>query len=181
MGPSDAELIARVLLKEDHHAFSTLVRRHQSAVRATLRKLTRGDEVLADELAQDTFLNAFRGLSRFRGDAKFTTWLYRIAFNLYQNHCQRTRIHVPLDESDAVLAVGPQREQADLRHDVQVALSNLPESERAAISMCYIAGLTHEEAASALDCPLGTVKTNILRGKEKLQQYLLPWKERKIS
>ena len=68
---ADADLIARVVVNDDRHAFSELVRRHQSAVRASLRKLTRGDEGLADDLAQETFILAYRNLSKFRFDAKF--------------------------------------------------------------------------------------------------------------
>ena len=80
---TDAELVARVVVQDDRHAFSELVRRHQSAVRTTLRRLTAGNHALADDLAQDTFMLAFRHLRSFRHDAKFSTWLYRIATNAY--------------------------------------------------------------------------------------------------
>ena len=79
MSLTDADLVARVLLDDDHHAFSELVRRHQSAVRGLLRNLTRTDAALADDLAQETFLKAFKHIGSFRGEAKFSTWLYRIA------------------------------------------------------------------------------------------------------
>src|SRR5258706_205281 len=80
---SDAHLIARVLVQDDRHAFGELVRRHQSVVRATLRKLTGGNHALADDLAQETFLLAYRNLRSFRQEAKFSTWLYRIAYNAF--------------------------------------------------------------------------------------------------
>ena len=80
---TDAELIARVVVRDDRHAFSELVRRHQSAVRTTLRRLTSGNHALADDLAQETFMLAFRNLGSFRQEAKFSTWLYRIATNAY--------------------------------------------------------------------------------------------------
>ena len=80
---SDGELIARVLVQDDRHAFGELVRRHQSAVRACLRKLTAGNHALADDLAQETFLLAYRNLRSFRQQAKFSTWLYRIAYNAF--------------------------------------------------------------------------------------------------
>ena len=80
---SDAELIARVVVVDDRHAFSELVRRHQSAVRATLRRLTAGNFALADDLAQDTFMLAYRNIKSFRQEAKFSTWLYRIATNAF--------------------------------------------------------------------------------------------------
>src|SRR6202011_4025673 len=75
---SDGQLIARVVVSDDRHAFSELVRRHQSSVRAMLRKLAGGNAALADDLAQEAFLLAYRNLKSFRQDAKFSTWLYRI-------------------------------------------------------------------------------------------------------
>ena len=80
---TDAQLIARVVIHDDRHAFSELVRRHQSAVRTTLRRLTAGNHALADDLAQETFMLAFRNLGSFRQEAKFSTWLYRIATNAF--------------------------------------------------------------------------------------------------
>src|SRR6266404_9057674 len=80
---SDAQLIARCVVGDDRHAFTELVKRHQSAVRACLRKLTAGNHALADDLAQETFLLAYRNLRSFRQEAKFSTWLYRIATNCW--------------------------------------------------------------------------------------------------
>ena len=80
---TDAQLIARVVVHDDRHAFSELVRRHQSAVRATLRRLTAGNHALADDLAQETFMLAYRNLKSFRQEAQFSTWLYRIATNAF--------------------------------------------------------------------------------------------------
>ena len=77
MDISDAELIAKVLLDDNRHAFATLVRRHQSVVRGLLRRLAKGNEALADDLAQETFIKSYQSLKSFRGDAKFSTWLHR--------------------------------------------------------------------------------------------------------
>jgi RNA polymerase sigma factor (sigma-70 family) len=174
----DSDLIARVLLDDDHHAFGELVKRHQSTVRATLRKLTAGNETLADELAQDTFLKAYRSLGKFRGEAKFSTWLYRIAYNVFQSDARSTKYHEPFDESQ----LEPQMPEAiDLRQDIEAAMIRLTDKERAAIALCYTSGLTHEEAADVLQWPLGTVKTNILTGKEKLRRYLAPWQDRRLT
>ena len=166
---SDSDLIARVLLDDDHHAFGELVKRHQSAVRLTLRKLTGGNETLADELAQDTFLKAYRALGKYRGEAKFSTWLYRIAYNVFQSDVRATKHHEEFDESH-VEPVMPAA--VDLRQDIDAAMKRLNDKERAAVTLCYTSGLTHEEAAEVLQWPLGTVKTNILTGKEKLRRYL---------
>src|SRR5205823_14987035 len=88
---SDAQLIARVVVTDDRHAFGELVRRHQPAVRATLRKLTSGNAALADDLAQETFLLAYRNLKSFRQEAKFSTWLYRIAYNVFLGDARKTK------------------------------------------------------------------------------------------
>jgi len=176
---SDSDLIARVLLDDDHHAFGELVRRHQSAVRGTLRKLTAGNETLADELAQETFLRAYRSLKSYRGEAKFSTWLYRIAYNAFQSDARRHKPQVELDEAAEQLTQEPETQMLDLRHDVEAAMQYLTERERTAITLCYTSGLTHEEAAEMLSWPLGTVKTEILKAKEKLRRYLLPWQNRR--
>lgn len=178
---TDADLIARVVLDDDHHAFAELARRHQSAVRDTLRALTRGDEVLADELAHETFLRAYRSLNRFRGEARFSTWLYRIAYNAFQDEKRRAKPLDPIDEHAGELIVPAETQRVDLQHDLAEAMKRLTDNERAAITLCYTNGLTHEEAAQVLDWPLGTVKTNIATGKEKLRRYLAPWADRRAT
>ena len=101
---TDAELIARALAGDDRHAFAELVRRHQSAVRACLRRLTAGNHALADDLAQETFVLAWRNLRTFRQEARFSTWLYRIATNCWLADA-RKRKETLLGDSDAAVAV----------------------------------------------------------------------------
>jgi RNA polymerase sigma factor (sigma-70 family) len=168
----DAALIARALLDDDRHAFSELVRRNQSAVRAMLRKLTRGNPERADDLAQETFLLAYRNLKNFRGEAKFATWLYRIAYNVFISETRR-RHEEQLDEESGVEPEVPAESQhTDLRIDLERAMRVLSEPERAAIVQCYFNDLSHEEAAYVLGWPLGTVKTHILKAKQKLKQAM---------
>src|SRR5436853_7716127 len=100
---SDAQLIARVLVQDDRHAFGELVRRHQSAVRACLRKLTGGNHALADDLAQETFLLAYRNLKSFRQEARFSTWLYRIATNAFFAEARKRKEEL-LGDAEATLA-----------------------------------------------------------------------------
>lgn len=183
---SDAQLIARVVVQDDRHAFSELVRRYQSAVRATLRRLTAGNHALADDLAQETFMLAYRNLKSFRQEARFSTWLYRIATNAFLADARRRKEEllgdrdaaVPDDDGDADPS---EREEADhargatLRMDMERALAVLSDAERAAIVQCYHNDLSHEEAAIVLGCPVGTVKTHILRAKQKLKSRLAAW------
>jgi RNA polymerase sigma-70 factor, ECF subfamily len=167
-GPSDAELIARVLALDDRHAFAELVRRHQSDVRALCRRLA-ADTGLGDDLAQETFLRAYRGLARYRGGARFSTWLYRIAYNLFLSEA-RKRVPRP---GVAVEVIGhAPAEASDRRHDLEWALAELRPEERAALVLTYGRDVSHEEAATILDCPLGTLKTHVLRGKDKLRRLL---------
>src|SRR6185295_3436399 len=100
---TDAQLIARVVVHDDRNAFSELVRRHQSAVRATLRRLTAGNHALADDLAQETFMLAFRNLGSFRQEAKFSTWLYRIATNAWLADARKRKEEL-LGDRDADVA-----------------------------------------------------------------------------
>lgn len=172
---TDADLVARVLLHEDHHAFAELVRRHQSTVRGLLRQLTRTDVALADDLGQETFLRAYKNLRSFRGEARFSTWLYRIAYNCFREDARRRKELVGIDEAQWQAEYDPQTVDPALRHDLQQALQILPLHERAAVLLCCQNGLSHDEAARVLEIPLGTVKTNVLRGREKLKRALAAW------
>jgi RNA polymerase sigma-70 factor, ECF subfamily len=173
---TDGDLIARVLVDDDQHAFGELVRRHQSSVRGLLRQLTRTDVALADDLAQDTFLRAYKNIRSFRGEARFSTWLYRIAYNCFREDARRRKELVGIDEEQLQAERDPQVADPALRQDLMHALSLLPLHERSAVLLCCQNGLSHEEAARVLDIPLGTVKTNVLRGREKLKRALVAWK-----
>jgi RNA polymerase sigma factor (sigma-70 family) len=184
---SDAQLIARALVGDDRHAFTELVRRHQSTVRACLRKLTAGNHALADDLAQETFVLAWRNLKSFRHEARFSTWLYRIATNCWLADARKRKEELLGDRDDAIAdeddgepsggdsAHGDHARGAALKLDLERAMAALSEGERAAIVQCYHNDLTHEEAAYVLDCPVGTVKTHVLRGKQKLKLALAAW------
>jgi RNA polymerase sigma-70 factor (ECF subfamily) len=184
---TDAQLIARVVIQDDRHAFSELVRRHQSAVRATLRRLTAGNHALADDLAQDTFMLAFRNLKSFRQEARFSTWLFRIATNAFLADARKRKEEL-LGDRDGELATDDENDDsragepagdhtrgATLHMDMERALEVLSDGERAAIVQCYHNDLSHEEAAYVLNCPVGTVKTHILRAKQKLKSQLAAW------
>ncbi len=175
MSLTDADLVARILLDDDHHAFSELVKRHQSAVRGLLRQLTRTDTALADDLAQETFLKAYKNIRSFRGEARFSTWLYRIAYNCFREDARRRKELVGIDETRLEAEPDPQTVDPALRHDLMHALSLLPLHERTAVVLCCQNGLSHDEASRVLEIPLGTVKTNVLRGREKLKKMLAMW------
>ena len=170
----DTELILAVLEREDRRAFAEIVRRHQSQVRTVLRRLTRGDAALADDLSQETFVLAWRNLRHFRFEARFSTWLYRIAFNAWRSEVRKRReVLLDADEPAALEAVAPEPVDIASRLDLEKAIATLSDGERAAITACYYGDLSHEEAAQLLGVPLGTVKTHILRAKAKLRARLI--------
>jgi RNA polymerase sigma factor (sigma-70 family) len=169
---SDTDLIARVLAHEDHPAFGELVRRHQSFVRAFLARLVRGDAHLADDLAQETFLQAWQKLGRFRGEAKFSTWLLGIAYNQFRNAARRRKDLAWEDLSANQPEPAAAEVPPGLRLDLANALERLHPMEQTAILLCCQNGLSHEEAAQVLEIPIGTVKTHVLRGREKLKRLL---------
>ena len=182
----DAQLIARCIVGDDRHAFTELVKRHQSAVRACLRKLTAGNHALADDLAQDTFVLAWRNLKSFRQEARFSTWLYRIATNCWLAHARQRHEELLGDRDDAVAEDdddgggessfgGDHAAGTTMKIDLERAMALLSDAERAAIVQCYHNDLSHEEAAYVLGCPVGTVKTHVLRGKQKLKRALAAW------
>lgn len=175
----DLALVRRVLLDDDRQAFAQIVRRHQGLVRALLRRLCAGDEALAEDLAQDTFLLAWRKLSSFQGESRLSTWLYRIAHNGYLQHRRRPGSRaagvVPLDEEPEADPPAPTGSPA-LQLDLERALAALPEGERMVLLYHLQLGLSHEETARITGFPLGTVKTHALRGKERLRTALTAYR-----
>lgn len=171
----DLVLVKRVLLQDDRQAFEQLIRRHQGLVRAQLRRLCSGDAALADDLAQETFLLVWRKLSSFRGDARFSTWLFRVAHNCFLQARRRstTAPVQPPPEDRASETLPPDSDDSPgLQADLQRALRRLPEGER--VVMLYHAqiGMSHEETAQVTGFPLGTVKTHALRGKARMRAWL---------
>ena len=171
MTPSDAELITRVLVADDRAAFGELVLRHQSAVRLFLRHLAHGDAALADDLAQETFIQAYRGLARFRGEAGFTTWLLGIAHNHWRNARRRQRevAIAPADHPSVAESTPSPARSIELKQDLAAAMKQLEPDEQIAVHLFYQQGLTHPEIAAITQWPLGTVKTHLARSKEKLR------------
>lgn len=178
--PSEREWLTLAQRDRDQHAFSHLVALHQGRVRAVLRKLTQGQQALADELAQETFIKAWQALHTFRYDAQLSTWLHRIAYLEYLQYLQYLRrwadentdaMSSPAGIDGTVMVHAP-----ELRLDLENALAQLQPLEKAAIVYCYHGGLSQAEAARVMDLPLGTVKSHVLRGRAKLQQLLADWR-----
>ncbi|HEX4179822.1 MAG TPA: sigma-70 family RNA polymerase sigma factor [Caulobacteraceae bacterium] len=163
----DVELAARAALGE-RAVFGELVRRHSSAVRGLLRRLG-ADAALADDLAQDAFLAAFEQIAEFRAEGTFQAWVKRIAARLYLRRWRR-------DKRMDLMAETPEPDMRPVdesrRIDLDAALNTLSAAERLCVSLCYGGGFSHAEVADALNAPLGTVKSHVKRGLDKLRDRL---------
>ncbi len=152
----------------DVAAFGFLVRQHQSPLRGYLRRLTRGNHALADDLAQETFLEAHRKIAQFQAHGSFTGWLYAIAWSRFLMDARKRKLE-PLDDTDDRAA--PQCDP-HLKLDLEKALAMLRPPERSALTLCFALGMPHEEAAEVMKIPLGTLKSHVARGREKLKTLL---------
>lgn len=176
MSPADAQLEAQQIARAaagDRQAFAALVRRHQGYLRRLLQRACLGDAARADDLAQEAFMRAWRALPGFRGEARFRTWLTRLAWSALAAE----RHGPPLAELDEaqMAAASDFTPGLDWRLDLDRALIQLSERERDALLMCFAADLSHAEAAAVLGWPLGTLKTQVLRARTKLRQRLKDW------
>lgn len=171
----DETLVERAANGGDNAAFAELVRRHQGKVRGLLLRLT-GNPTLADDLAQEVFLRAYRGLVGFEGRSRFSTWIYRIAYNVFLNHRARSKELASLPQGFESSAAAPDTElspsRLDMRRDLASAIAELPERYRVVVTLYYLEDVSYPEIAEVLDLPLGTVKTHLHRAKKLLREHL---------
>ena len=177
---SDKKLVERVQ-KGDKGAFDLLVLKYQHKIVNLIMRYVRDPE-LALDIAQEAFIKAYRALPRFRGDSAFYTWMYRIAVNTAKNHlaAQRRRpmdveldlqdpeqydLHAKLKETDTPEGVALGNE---LKETVERAIAALPEDLRTAIILRELEGMSYEEIAQTMDCPVGTVRSRIFRARDAI-------------
>ena len=171
---SQDNILSRKAAGGDSAAFAALVRRHQSALRGFLLRLTRGDHALADDLAQETFIEAYRKLGQYDGRGSFAGWLYAIAWSRFGMAVRKRRTEA-LGEEDVPDPRAPAAGGSEARLDLGTAMAKLAPAERASLTLCFALGLSHEEAAVSLGLPLGTLKSHVARGREKLKILLAAW------
>ena len=167
----DHQLVARVVSGQDTDAFGELVRRHQSHVRNFLRKLS-GDYTLADDLAQDAFMHAWEKLQTYSGKGSFIGWLLKVAYTTFLQSKRKSKRYAEILEEVGHVADAEERKStmpSDEVGDLDRFLAVLNEEERAIMVMSYACGLSHREISEATDMPVGTVKSVIFRGKEKIR------------
>ena len=171
----------------DRAAFDVLVLRYQHKLIKLISRYIR-DHAEVHDVAQESFLKAYRALPSFRGDSAFYTWLYRVAINTAKNHLAAQSRRPPeadVDPADAEQFDGlselketatPERllMREEIEQTVVAALEALPEDLRVAITLREFEGLTYEEIAQTMDCPIGTVRSRIFRAREAIKQRLEP-------
>ena len=173
---SDISLATQVAVFGNRRAFDQLVRDNQSAVRRFFLSQTLGDEMLSDDLAQETFLNAYTHISQYRGTSSLLTWLTRIAYNVFYDYKRKedSGKHIVDGEyaaaEQASLASHPT--SVTLKTDLYQAMAQLKEEERTCITLQLIDGYAIDEIADITGMPQGTVKSHLKRGKDKMANYL---------
>lgn len=182
----DQELVRRVQ-RGDAAAFDLLVRKYQHRVAGLISRYV-ADWSEVQDVAQETFVRAWRAIGNFRGDAQFSTWLHRIAVNTAKNHLVAHNRRPPTADIDAEDAAQfesggrlrdhdtPERElmRQQVERTVMRAVGELPADLREAITLREVEGLSYEEIAARMDCPIGTVRSRIFRAREAIDQQLRP-------
>lgn len=164
-------LIARVRTFHDHRAFGRLIAEYQSPVRRFLLSQTHGNAQLADDLAQDTFVKAYTHIDSFQGRSAFSTWLFRIAYNVHYDYVRAHHSTADLDAPQAQHA--PSRnDNAALRLDLNDALAILTANERTCITLQLMEGLPIQQIAQITGTPENTIKSYLARGKRKMAAFL---------
>lgn len=183
---SDAMLV-EMCQKGDRAAFNLLVQKYQHRVLKLVMRYVR-DQAEAEDIAQEAFIKAYRALPSFRGDSAFYTWLYRIAANTAKNVLSSSRrklVDYDLDLQDpedyaaqVLLKDGDTPEgmllTEEIRQTVTEAMSALPDDLREAITLRELEGLSYEEIAEVMECPVGTVRSRIFRAREAIDKKLAP-------
>jgi RNA polymerase sigma-70 factor (ECF subfamily) len=174
----DEELVERVLA-HDNEAFAELVRRYEKQVFSLAYRLS-GDYDEAADLAQEAFLQIYRGLDKFDPTKKFFSWMYRVAHNTCLNVLQKKpKNQISLDGTETFLGAAPESESPEnvyagqeLRAKIDLAIAELPDTYRDVIYLRYIGELSYQEIADRLELPVSTIETRLFRGRQLLQKAL---------
>ena len=168
--------IIRQFIDGDKSAFQILVKRHKEKVRNIIY-ITMNNSALVDDIAQDVFITVYRNLKHFRFESQFTTWLYRITVNRCKDYLRKMnvrKIFFPIEEGSELSEYPTPVENNDISRIVMDAISKLPVKLRMPLILKDIEGFSYQEISESLNCEMGTVKSRIFRGREKLKEILQP-------
>ena len=170
MDAGELTLLTEVTVFHNKRAFGRLVEKYQSPIRRFFLNQTGGNEQLSDDLAQETFLKAWLNIGQFRGAANFSTWLYRIAYNVFYDYMRSHKITEEIDQAVALR----QASSGDtaLQLDLQQALAILSPAERSCITLQLMEGQPIDKISEITEMAEGTVKSHLSRGKQKLAMFL---------
>ena len=169
---SDIALVTQVAVFHNKQAFDQLVRKYQSPVRRFFLNQTLGDEQLSDDLAQETFIKAYLNITKFRGLSSFSTWLMRIAYNVFYDDVRARKQTEDVDTSISALRQTSSNGDSNLKMDIYAALALLKPDERTCITLQLIDGYPIDQISKITGIPDNTVKSHLRRGKEKMTVYL---------
>ena len=169
---NDIALVTQVAVFHNKRAFDQLVRKYQSPVRRFFLNQTLGDEQLSDDLAQDTFIKAYVNITKFKGLSSFSTWLMRIAYNVFYDDVRVRKQTEDVDTSISALRQTSSNGDSNLKMDIYAALALLKPDERTCITLQLIDGYPIEQISKITGIPDNTVKSHLRRGKEKMTIYL---------
>ena len=168
---NDIALVTQVAVFHNKRAFDQLVRKYQSPVRRFFLNQTLGDVQLSDDLSQETFIKAYLNITKFRGLSSFSTWLMRIAYNVFYDDVRARKLTEDID-STTVLRQSASTGDSNLKMDIYAALALLKPDERTCITLQLIDGYPIEQISKITGIPDNTVKSHLRRGKEKMTIYL---------
>ena len=171
--------IIRRFLEGDNSAFQVLVRKHKEKVRNIIY-ITMNNSALVDDIAQDVFITVYRNLKYFRFESQFTTWLYRITVNRCKDYLRKMnvrKIFFPVEDGMEISDHSTPVENNEISKIVMDAISKLPIKLRMPLIMKDIEGFSYQEISESLECEMGTVKSRIFRGREKLKEILQPFEK----
>ena len=168
---SDIALVTQVAVLHNKKAFDQLVRKYQSPVRRFFLNQTLGDEQLSDDLAQETFIKAYVNITKFRGMSSFSTWLMRIAYNVFYDDVRSRKQTDDIDNS-SVMRQSSNSGDSNLKMDVHAALALLKPDERTCITLQLIDGYPIDQISKITGMNENTVKSHLKRGKDKMANYL---------
>ncbi len=168
----DISLVAQVVVFHNTRAFDQLVKKYQSPVRRFFLHQTCGDSELSDDLAQDTFIKAYTNIASFKNLSSFSTWLYRIAYNVFYDYIRSRKETDDLDTYRVDAQCSTLQQDVGQHMDIYRALATLKEMERTCITLFYMEDQSIEKIAGITGCPAGTVKSHLSRAKDKMASYL---------
>ena len=169
---NDIALVAQVVVLGNKRAFDTLVKKYQSPVRRFFLHQTLGDAELSDDLAQETFIKAYTHLASFKNLSNFSTWLFRIAYNIFYDYIRNRKETSGLEDWEVDATYQTEQRRIGEEMDIYRGLSLLKEAERTCITLRYMEDLSVDKIANITGMPSGTVKSHLSRGKEKLANFL---------